>query len=54
MISNQWRRPDGVEDEWTNNAGMVVEESDRCVLLRCSDGIGAPTFDDLVAEVRLT
>lgn len=52
MVSNQWRRPDGVEDEWTNNAAIIVEHADRRVVLRCSDGIGRPTFDDLIIELR--
>ena len=52
MVSNQWRRPDGVEDEWTNNAAMIVDESNDRVVLRCSDGIGQPSFDDLVVELQ--
>lgn len=52
MVSNQWRRDDGVEDEWTNNAGMILEEHDDGVVLRCSDGIGPPSFDDLVVDLR--
>lgn len=51
LVSNHWRRPDGVDDEWTNNAGIIVEESDDSVVLRCSDGIGPPKFDDLVVEL---
>jgi hypothetical protein len=51
MISNQWRRDDGVDDEWTNNAGMIIEELENGARLRCSDGVGNPTFDDLVVEV---
>lgn len=52
MVSNQWRRPDGVEDEWTNNAGMVIEDHNTPVVLRCSDGVGSPNFDDLVVALR--
>ncbi len=52
VVSNQWRRSDGVEDEWTNNAGMIVDDSDNRVVLRCSDGIGEPNFDDLMVELR--
>src|SRR5262249_34485511 len=52
MVSNRWVRPDGVKDEWTNNAGMLVEDSGNRVLLHCSNGYGEPDFDNLVVELR--
>lgn len=56
QVSNQWRMPDGREDEWFNNYGMLVEsQGPNVFLLRCSDGIhDAPDFRDLVVEVKLT
>jgi len=52
QISNRWRLPNGREDEWLNNFGMLVEPSSDAVTLRCSDGYGDdPTFDDLVVKV---
>lgn len=54
MVSNQWRRPDGVDDEWTNNAGILVEEARDQVLLRCSDGFGQPDFTNLVVSLRFS
>jgi hypothetical protein len=37
---------------WIGDAGMVVEEPAPGVLvLRCSDGFDAPTFDDLVVGI---
>ena len=51
-ISNRWRHDDGVEDEWSNNAGMLVRpEPNGGVLLVCSDGYGDPSFGDLVVRV---
>lgn len=53
MVSNQWRHEDGVEDEWTNNAGVVIEERDDSAVLRFSDGVGEPSFSDLIVELRV-
>ncbi|HEX6087583.1 MAG TPA: hypothetical protein VF266_23830 [Thermoanaerobaculia bacterium] len=52
-IWNQWRDERGTTQAWIGNAGIVVEERDREVILRCSDGVGAPTFDDLVVQLAL-
>jgi hypothetical protein len=52
LVSNQWRRPDGVEDEWTNNAGIIVEDRGAIVYLHCSDGVGEPNFNDLVLKLE--
>ena len=52
QISNRWRLDDGREDEWLNNYGMVVDsDTDDSFVLRCSDGFGAPSFDDLVVRI---
>lgn len=49
-IWNSWSF-EGVDSAWLGNAGMMVEtEGDRTVL-RCSDGLGAADFDDLVVEI---
>jgi hypothetical protein len=52
-VSNRWRTLDGVEHEWLNNFGIIVEEAGRdAVVLHCSDGYGqSPTFDDLVVRL---
>ena len=52
-IWNCWRDPVGVMQAWIGNAGMLVEPTDSGVLLRCSDGYGGVTFDDLVATVEV-
>lgn len=49
-IWNSWSF-DGVDSSWLGNAGMLVESSDDEHTLRCSDGLGEPTFDDLVVKI---
>ncbi|WP_162940313.1 hypothetical protein [Gryllotalpicola protaetiae] len=52
-IWNTWR-VNGVTQAWLLNAAMRVDLDDRGVLrFRCSDGVGAPDFSDLVAEVEI-
>ena len=52
QVSNRWRLPDGREDEWLNNYGMKIEAAEGdAVVLHCSDGYGAPAFDDLTVRV---
>ena len=51
-IYNSWINKKGGIDSWIVNAGMVVEESGNKMVLRCSDGLGEPTFDDLVVEIE--
>lgn len=55
QISNRWRMPDGREDEWFQNYGMLItEESPNEFMLQCSDGIHEePNFDDLVVRISL-
>lgn len=51
---NAWRDPAGTMQAWIGDAGMIVEEGDPgSVVLRCSDGFDAPTFDDLVVELAV-
>ena len=53
-IWNAWRDPAGVMQAWIGDAGMLVEEqSPGDLVLRCSDGFDAPTFDDLVVRLKL-
>jgi hypothetical protein len=49
---NAWIDEKGVIDAWLMNAGMLVEETGNRMLLRCSDGRGEPTFDDLIVEIE--
>lgn len=53
-IWNSWSF-DGVDSSWLGSAGMLVEDADNGdgYILRCSDGLGEPTFEDLVVEVRI-
>lgn len=51
-IYNAWINEDGGTDAWLVHAGMLVEETGNKMLLRCSDGRGEPTFDDLVVEIE--
>lgn len=41
----------GVDSAWLGNAGMIVESTGDSHLLRCSDGLGDVSFDDLVVHV---
>jgi hypothetical protein len=53
QVSNRWRQPDGREDEWLNNFGMLIEtDGGGQYVVRCSDGVGEPSFDDLVVAVE--
>jgi hypothetical protein len=49
-IWNSWSF-DGVDSSWLGSAGMLVETDSNEHTLRCSDGLGDPTFDDLVVKV---
>lgn len=51
---NAWEAEDGTMDAWLRDCGMVIESGKRGVTLRCSDGVGAPDFDDLVLEIEET
>ena len=43
---------EGVDSAWLGNAGMIVESEGNAHLLRCSDGVGEASFDDLVVRVE--
>jgi hypothetical protein len=51
-IFNQWINEDDQIDAWIMHAGMLVEETGNKIILRCSDGLGEPTFDDLIVEIE--
>ncbi|WP_282783671.1 hypothetical protein [Nocardia sp. CC201C] len=36
---------------WTGNYGMLVERTPAATVLRCSTGVGAPNFTELVVEL---
>lgn len=50
---NEWRDSSGVEHAWIGNAGMVVTASGNGVSLKCSDGVGVPSFEDLVVSIGI-
>lgn len=50
-IYNAWIDESGRVDAWMMHAGMLVEETENKMILRCSDGRGEPTFDDLIVEI---
>jgi hypothetical protein len=52
-VWNEWRDSTGVQNAWMGNAGMVVTVNDDVISLKCSDGIGEPSFDDLVVSIRI-
>lgn len=50
QVWNVWDT-NGVTQAWLGNAAMKVDRDDENWLLRCSDGIGQPNFEDLVVRV---
>jgi hypothetical protein len=49
---NAWIDENDQIDAWVMHAGMIVEETEKKILLACSDGIGEPSFDDLIVEIE--
>ncbi len=49
---NVWRIDD-LTQAWVGNAGLVVDEHDHSITLRCSDGVGDVDFDDFVVQIEL-
>jgi hypothetical protein len=49
-VWNSWLLGE-VDSAWIGNAGIVAQATDRGHLLRCSDGVGEPSFGDLVVEL---
>lgn len=43
----------GVDTSWIGNSGMIIESKGRSHRFRCSDGLGAASFDDLIVELTL-
>lgn len=56
VLFNQWRdEKHGSTMYHLNNAAIeILKQADGSLLLRCSDGWGAPNFEDLVLEVRVS
>lgn len=53
-VWNAWRDGAGSTQAWIGNSGMLIEESPGGVtVVKCSDGFGDPTFDDLIARVEV-
>ena len=52
IIYNGWINENGGTDAWLMHSGMLVEETGNKMILRCSDGLGEPTFDDLIVEIE--
>lgn len=50
---NEWRDHRGTEHAWLGNAGIVVVRNGVEFELRCSDGIGEPTFEDLIVKLTI-
>jgi hypothetical protein len=51
-LYNGWINERGGTDAWLMHAGMLVEDTGNKMTLRCSDGRGEPTFDDLIVEIE--
>lgn len=51
-VWNAWSF-EGVDSAWIGNAGMIVEQEGAARVLRCSDGLGEPTFEDLVVRIEV-
>ena len=49
---NVWRIDDLMQ-AWVGNAGLVVDEGNESITLRCSDGAGDVDFDDFVVRIEL-
>jgi len=53
-VWNCWRDPADTMQAWIGNAGMIVEPTTIGFVLRCSDGLGDVSFDDLVAKIEIS
>jgi hypothetical protein len=51
---NCWRDPGETMQAWIGNAGMLVESTRTGIVLKCSDGFGEASFDDLVATIEIS
>lgn len=51
-LYNAWLDEQESVEAWLMHAGMLVEERGNKMILRCSDGWGEPTFDDLIVEIE--
>jgi len=52
-VWNAWADENCIMQAWIGNGGMVIEEHAGWVRLRCSDGVGAPDFNDLVVDLAV-
>lgn len=51
-VWNAWSL-EGVDSSWLGNAAMTVESEGQIHTISCSDGLGEPTFSDLVVRLDL-
>lgn len=51
-VWNCWQDANGVTQAWIGNAGIVADETDSRVVLKCSSGTGAFDPRHLEAELR--
>ncbi len=52
-VWNAWS-VDGVDTSWIGNAAMMVESDGQVHTIRCSDGVGKVTFEDLAVRLEVT
>ncbi|MQY22172.1 SEL1-like repeat protein [Nocardia macrotermitis] len=48
-----WLTGCGGPVSWQGNYGVLVDRSERTPVLRCSTGVGAPDFEDLVVGIQV-
>lgn len=53
-VWNCWRDKNDVMQAWVGNSGIVVEESERTALLRCSAGAGDFSPDDMRVTIKFS
>jgi hypothetical protein len=51
-IWNAWQDKSGIQQAWIGNSGIIIEDDDDLIRLRCSDGGGEINFDSLVVDIR--
>jgi len=49
---NAWRDHTGAMQAWIGNSGIIIEVPAKgATTLKCSDGFGEPSFDDLIVQL---
>ncbi len=52
-VWNVWRI-DGLTQAWVGNSGLIIENQGNKIKLLCSDGVGEPSFSDLIIDMEIT